>query len=164
MEVLADIGAFIGELLVSSLWGLYMIFSYVFTKIGEFLDSLNIPMLPSSSVILRESFISGTFLVIIVVFILAMNISAFNLFRKDKLKAKKQASKEENAKIMRISERRLLARCFFGGAIGGYLGMKICRHKTLKKKFTVGVGTMAVIQLLVYNFVLGFFGFWLYMS
>lgn len=164
MEVLSDIGAFIGELLVSSLWGLYMIFSYIFTKIGEFLDSLNIPMLPSSSVILRESFISGTFLVLVVVFILAMNISAFNLFRKDKLKAKKQANKEENAKIMRISERRLLARCFFGGAIGGYLGMKICRHKTLKKKFTVGVGTMAVVQLLIYNFVLGFFGFWLYMS
>lgn len=164
MEVLSDIGAFIGELLVSSLWGLYMIFSYIFTKIGEFLDSLNIPMLPSSSVILRESFISGTFLVLVVVFILAMNISAFNLFRKDKLKAKKQANKGENAKIMRISERRLLTRCFFGGAIGGYLGMKICRHKTLKKKFTVGVGTMAVVQLLIYNFVLGFFGFWLYMS
>ena len=54
MEVLSDIGAFIGELLVSSLWGLYMIFSYIFTKIGEFLDSLNIPMLPSSSVILRD--------------------------------------------------------------------------------------------------------------
>ena len=164
MEVLSDIGAFIGELLVSSLWGLYMIFSYIFTKIGEFLDSLNIPMLPSSSVILSESFISGTFLVLVVVFILAMNISAFNLFRKDKLKAKKQANKEENAKIMRISERRLLTRCFFGGAMGGYLGMKICRHKTLKKKFTVGVGTMAVVQLLIYNFVLGFFGFWLYMS
>ena len=36
MEVISDIGAFIGELLVSSLWGLYMIFSYIFTKIGEF--------------------------------------------------------------------------------------------------------------------------------
>ena len=164
MEILSDIGAFIGELLVSSLWGLYMIFSYIFTKIGEFLDSLNIPMLPSSSVILRENFISGTFLVLVVIFILTINISAFNLFRKDKLKAKKQASKEENAKIMRISERRLLTRCFFGGAIGGYFGMKICRHKTLKKKFTVGVGAMAIVQLLIYNFVLGFFGFWLYMS
>ncbi len=164
MEMLSDFGAFIGEILVSSLWGLYMIFSYLFTKIGEFLDSLNIPMLPSSSVMLRESFISGTFLVLVIVFILAMNISAFNLFRKDKLKAKKTNNKEKNQKIMRISERRLLRRCFFGGAIGGYLGMKICRHKTLKRKFTVGVGIMAVIQLLLYSFVLGFFSFWLYMS
>lgn len=164
MEVLSDIGAFIGEILVSSLWGLYMIFSYVFTKLGEFFDSLNIPMLPSSSVMLRESFISGTFLVLVVAFILTMNISAFNLFRKDKLKAKKQDNKENGEKIRRISERRLLARCFFGGAIGGYFGMKICRHKTLKPKFTIGVGTMAVLQLLIYSFVLGFFGFWLYMS
>lgn len=164
MEVLSDIGAFIGELLVSSLWGLYMIFSYLFTKLGELIDSLNIPMMPSSSVVLRERFISGTFLVLVIVFILAMNISAFNLFRKDKLKAKKANDKDRNKKIMRISERKLLMRCFFGGAIGGYLGMKICRHKTLKPKFTIGVGAMAVIQLLLYSFILGFFGFWLYMS
>ncbi len=164
MEMLSDIGAFLGELLVSSLWGLYMIFTYLFTKIGEFFDSLNIPMLPSSSVMLRESFISGTFLILVIAFILTMNISAFNLFRKDKLKAKKANNKEKNEKIMRTSERKLLGRCFFGGAIGGYLGMKICRHKTLKPKFTIGVGTMAVIQLLLYSFVLGFFSFWLYMS
>ena len=164
LETLGNFGSFLLELLISAIWGLYMLISFVFTKIAEFFGGFGMPFLPSTSKILKENLISGTLLIIFILYILLMNISAFNLFRKDKLKAKKQSGKDVNGKIMRISERRLLTRCFFGGAIGGYLGMKICRHKTLKRKFTVGVGTMAVVQLLIYNFVLGFFGFWLYMS
>ena len=166
-EIMSDIGNFLLELLVSAMWGLYMLISFVFTKISAFLDEV-LFFLPSTSKMLKEEFISGTLLIVFVVYVIVMNVSAFNLFRKDKIKAK--MAEEENIdeircrRIERISERRLLTRCFLGGAFGGYLAMKICRHKTLKPKFSIGVPVMLIIQILLTSFVLGYFIFWLCMS
>ena len=167
-EALKVFGEFLIELIISALWGLYMIFSTLFTKLCDFLETINVPMLPSRLRLLQEEFISGTILALVFVFILIMNISAFNLFKNDKKKAKKNAEKDGNdkkrrRKSERVSERKLLTRCFFGGALGGFLGMKIYRHKTLKKKFTIGVTFMLAVQLLLYSFVIGFFGFWVYL-
>lgn len=85
-------------------------------------------------------------------FLLIMNIRAVYLFGADKSKAQR--------KQRRIQERKLFRVCFFGGAIGGIIGMNLFHHKTLKKKFSVGVPILFVIQLVLYSFILGFLGFW----
>ena len=63
-----------------------------------------------------------------------VNVIAFALYGIDKTKAKLDT--------WRIAEKSLLIWSFIGG-IGGMVGMKIFRHKTLKPKFkaanTVGV-------------------------
>lgn len=166
--ILKDVGSFLAELLASALWGLYMIISSLFTMLADFFKSINIPMLPSRSKLLQDNLISGGLLLIFVVYILVMNISAFNLFRIDKKKAKaappKEAAGRRKRPYDRISEKKLLSRCFFGGALGGFIGMKVFRHKTLKPKFTVGVTVMLVIQMMIFSFIVGFFGFWLYFT
>ena len=168
ITVLGDIGSFLLELLISALWGLYMIISYLFTNAAKFLENLSFAFLPSASKILKDHVISGTLLAVFLVFIVAINISAFNMFRKDKIRAREADEEFTDTKVRkrvrRISERKLLLRCFFGGALGGYMGMKICRHKTLKPKFRIGVSLMLIVQVLLFSFVLGFFGFWLYLS
>ena len=88
----------------------------------------------------------------IIAYILLMNIWAIVLFGADKLSAKKQGE--------RVSEKKLFRVCFWGGAIGGMIGMYLFRHKTLKKKFSVGVPVLFLIQLLLDSFILGFLGFW----
>ncbi|MBP3361576.1 MAG: DUF1294 domain-containing protein [Clostridia bacterium] len=112
--------------------------------------------------------ISGGLLLIFLVYILVMNISAFKLFREDKKKAQaappKAAAGRRKRSYDRISEKKLLSRCFFGGALGGFIGMKVFRHKTLKPKFTIGVTVMLVVQLMIFSFIVGFFGFWLYFT
>lgn len=163
LEGLSKFGWFLLEVLYSALWGLYMLISTAYTKINEFIIGIEIPVLPSAPKILQERIISGTIVVLIFIFILSKNIGAYRLFKLDKKKAK-QNGEAKGKHTDRISERKLLSKCFFGGAIGGFLGMRMCRHKTLKKKFTVSVTIMLIIQLLLYSFVLGFFGFWLYLS
>ena len=85
-------------------------------------------------------------------FILLMNIWAFALFGADKASAKRKDRRIKESKLMRV--------CFWGGAIGGLIGMNVFRHKTLKKKFSVGVPIMFVLQLILDSFILGFLGFW----
>ncbi len=161
-------GAFLGELFSAALWGLYMIVSSAYTKISAFLESINIPILPSKSKILQEHFVSGGLAAIVIIYIICINVSAFRLFGLDKKKAKQQPPKDNlpkrSRKYDRISEKKLLSRCFWGGALGGFIGMKVYHHKTLKPKFTVGVMVMLIVQLLIFSFVMGFFGFWLYLS
>ena len=63
-------------------------------------------------------------------------------------------------KKRRIKESKLMKVCFFGGATGGIIGMNVFRHKTLKKKFSVGIPILFVLQLILNSFILGFLGFW----
>jgi len=161
-------GEFLLELLASAFWGLYMIFSYIYEKIGELIDIYIIPVLPSRLKLLQDGNISGGVLIVFLLFVIFINIYTFNLFRIDKKKSKKAPPKDEklkrNRKYDRISERKLLAFCFYGGAFGGFLGMKLCRHKTLKPKFRIGVFIMLILQMLLFSFIAGFFGFWVYFS
>ena len=83
---------------------------------------------------------------------LFFGIWAFYLFGHDKSRAKRRDR--------RISEKKLFRVCFWGGAIGGLIGMNAFHHKTLKKKFSVGVPILFVLQLIADSFVLGFLGFW----
>lgn len=168
LDTLKGFASFLGEILTAAFWGLYMIFSSAYTRLSSFLESINIPILPSKSKILQEHFVSGGFAVIIIIYIICINVSAFRLFKLDKIKAKQAPPKDNlpkrSRKYDRISERKLMSRCFWGGALGGFIGMKVYHHKTLKPKFTIGVMVMLIVQLLIFSFVMGFFGFWLYLS
>ena len=58
---------------------------------------------------------------------------------------KERAIKKE----WRISEKTLLILGFFGGAIGGVLGMYLFRHKTRHNAFAFGFPLMAAIQIYI---------------
>lgn len=88
----------------------------------------------------------------ILIYLLFINIKALVMFGADKSSAKR--------KQKRISEKKLFKVCFFGGATGGIIGMNLFHHKTLKKKFSVGIPILFVLQLVLNSFILGFLGFW----
>ncbi len=162
MEKIAEFGRAVLDFIIMIVWFIYMFFSYIFDEIGSFLKGLS-PFMPSTTRVFQERWIVITLFVIVSLFFIVMNISAFNLFRKDKIMSQSFEADEIEIKrnYTRISERRLLCRCFFGGAIGGYLAMKICRHKTLKPKFNIGVTVMSLIQLLIFSIIAGYLIFWL---
>lgn len=162
MEKFAEFGKAVLDFLGMVLWFIYMFFSYIFRALGGFFKSLS-PAMPSTTRVFQEGWIVISLIVLVSIFFLVMNISAFNLFRKDKIMSQSFEADEleMKRKYTRISERRLMSRCFFGGAIGGFLAMKICRHKTLKPKFNIGVTAMALVQLLLFSIIAGYFIFWL---
>lgn len=51
-------------------------------------------------------------------------------------------------KQWRISEKMLLFLAVIGGSAGALAGMYIFHHKTLHKKFTIGVPLILVIQIM----------------
>ena len=108
--------------------------------------------LPTSIKLFSNDTVNLYIFVAVAAFLLIMNIRALYLFGADKSKA--------HRKQRRIQESKLFKVCFFGGAIGGIIGMNLFHHKTLKKKFSVGVPILFVIQLVLDSFILGFLGFW----
>lgn len=73
-----------------------------------------------------------------------VNLITFCVFAIDKQKA-------VNHKF-RIREATLLGLTAIGGSIGGLLAMKLFRHKTRKKKFTVGIPLLLIIQIAIVLF------------
>ena len=59
----------------------------------------------------------------------------------DKIKAIK--------KRWRIPERTLLITCAIGGSLGGMIGMKLFRHKTLHPQFSIGIPVMLAVQIVL---------------
>ena len=49
----------------------------------------------------------------------------------------------------RVSEKTLFALCFLGGSVGMYLTMKAVRHKTLHKRFMIGVPLIFLLQIAI---------------
>lgn len=49
----------------------------------------------------------------------------------------------------RISEKTLMILCTIGGSIGGLVGMYVFRHKTLHKKFTIGIPSIILLQIIL---------------
>lgn len=54
----------------------------------------------------------------------------------------------------RIPEKTLMLLGFFGGALAEYLTMKAIRHKTLHKKFMIGLPCFILLHLALIIFVL----------
>lgn len=75
------------------------------------------------------------------IYLLIINIFSFLIMFIDKTRAKH--------KEWRISEKSLISYAIAGGSIGMLLGMSYFRHKTNHKKFTIGVPTILIIQIIL---------------
>ena len=73
------------------------------------------------------------------IYLITINALAFGLMLADKIKSKKR--------FWRIPERVLLGVCAVGGSMGGFLGMKLFRHKTQHPQFSIGIPVMLAIQI-----------------
>ena len=76
----------------------------------------------------------------IFMYLAAVNLLAFLCFGIDKYKAKNNQ--------WRISEHTLLLLAVFGGSLGAICGMKLFHHKTLHRKFSVGLPVILILQAL----------------
>ena len=87
---------------------------------------------------------------LLIYIIAVINIAGFCLCGYDKAASKKRSRH-------RVRESTLLSVAALGGAVGIYLGMLIFHHKTLHKKFMLGVPILLLIQvglsLFLYNYV-----------
>ena len=77
----------------------------------------------------------------LLLYLAAANLLALVLYGLDKLFAKKGKR--------RIPEKTLLGVAACGGSIGALAGMYLFRHKTLHRKFTVGVPMILLLQCLI---------------
>ncbi len=83
----------------------------------------------------------------ILVWCIALNLIGFILMKKDKKYAKEDKR--------RIRESTLLVTAMAGGSLGIYAGMYKFNHKTLHKKFTIGVPLIILVQMAIISY--GFF-------
>ena len=70
---------------------------------------------------------------------LMLNVIAFSLFGLDKQRAKRG--------LWRIRESALLAVIWLMGGVGAWLGMRLVRHKTQKRRFVISANVASVLQL-----------------
>ena len=77
---------------------------------------------------------------VLICYLISVNIIASFVCWLDKYKAIKHKR--------RISEKTLWIWCFSGGSIGMYVAMQIIRHKTLHKKFMLGIPVLIIVQII----------------
>lgn len=83
---------------------------------------------------------------IVAIYLVVINVVTFFLYGIDKWKARRDK--------WRIEESTLLWWAAFGGSIGALLGMKAWHHKTLHKKFTIGVPAILMAQIAIVGVIL----------
>lgn len=71
-------------------------------------------------------------------YLLLINLLAFGMYGIDKRRARR--------KRRRISESTLMMTAILGGSPGAWLGMKYFHHKTLHKKFSIGIPAIFLVQ------------------
>ena len=76
---------------------------------------------------------------ILIVYLLLVNIAALLLYGIDKWKAKHN--------MWRIPEATLIILAVLGGSVGAFAAMKLFHHKTMHKKFYIGVPVIIVLQI-----------------
>lgn len=77
-------------------------------------------------------------IIIVVIYLVAINAATFFVYGIDKWKARRS--------MWRIPEATLLGLAAIGGSIGAWLGMRAWRHKTMHKKFQLGISLIIVAQ------------------
>lgn len=77
----------------------------------------------------------------LVYYLIIINIFTFLLYGMDKWKAKHHR--------WRISESVLLLAALAGGSVGALAGMYGFHHKTLHRKFTIGVPILLILQIML---------------
>lgn len=75
-----------------------------------------------------------------------INIVTFCLYGIDKYKAKRNK--------WRVSEQSLILLAVVGGSIGTLFAMKLFHHKTLHKKFYIGVPMVLLLQIAVVAYII----------
>lgn len=83
------------------------------------------------------------------IYLLVINIIAFIVYGVDKWKAQRNR--------WRTSEKMLLFLAIIGGSVGALVGMYTFHHKTLHKKFVLGVPLILVIQVIIFYLYYGKF-------
>lgn len=76
---------------------------------------------------------------IAIYYLVIINLITFITYGVDKLKAKKG--------YWRIPESTLFLLAFVGGSMGAWLGMQAFHHKTLHKKFKLGIPLILMAQV-----------------
>ncbi len=74
-------------------------------------------------------------------YLLAVNLIGAALVALDKWKARRNR--------WRVPEKTLFLFCFLGGCPGVYGMMRLCRHKTLHKRFMWGIPAIFLLQLVL---------------
>ena len=82
----------------------------------------------------------------IIIYLIIINLLGFLVMFIDKRKAKKEK--------WRISEKTLFILTWLGGGIGTISGMYKFRHKTKKKKFTIGMPIILIIEILFFIYMI----------
>lgn len=82
-------------------------------------------------------------------YLILVNAAAFLLMLIDKIKAKKNR--------WRIKESTLMLSAAIGGSIGALAGMYTFRHKTLHRKFTIGIPAILALQIAAVVYILYIF-------
>ena len=77
----------------------------------------------------------------IIIYFIVINLIGVAVMALDKYKAKKG--------YWRISENMLFLITLLGGGIGTVFGMYKFRHKTKKLKFTIGLPTILIVEILI---------------
>lgn len=75
----------------------------------------------------------------LLILFMGMNVLMYILMWVDKRRAETEK--------WRISERTLWVIAFLGGAIGGWLAMRLFRHKTKHTSFAVGLPGLSIVYL-----------------
>ena len=78
----------------------------------------------------------------LLIYLIVVNIIGFLIMLIDKKKAEKGK--------WRIQEKTIFIVTLLGGGIGTISGMYIFRHKTKKKKFTVGMPIILILEILLF--------------
>ncbi|MBQ3137635.1 MAG: DUF1294 domain-containing protein [Clostridia bacterium] len=73
-----------------------------------------------------------------ILYFAAISLITFVVTASDKIFAQKN--------MRRVPEATLLTLALFGGAVSEYITMKLIRHKTLHKKFMVGLPVIIFLQ------------------
>lgn len=82
----------------------------------------------------------------VIFYLVMINLITFIFYGIDKWKAKHSR--------WRIPEDTLLGLAAVGGSVGAICGMKVWHHKTLHKKFYIGVPAILIIQLIIFAYFL----------
>ena len=82
----------------------------------------------------------------LVIYLIGINLLTFLIFGIDKRKARKGK--------WRIPEDTLIWLSIVGGSVGALLGMYLFRHKTQKRKFTLGIPAILIAQAILAWFLL----------
>lgn len=79
-------------------------------------------------------------------YLLAMNVIGFLSMLIDKYRAVHH--------LWRISEKMLFLFAVLGGSLGSYIGMHAAHHKVSKKKFSIGIPLILILQILILTYLL----------